>query len=65
MDGSGVVSLNKRRSGIGREATHVFGLLLAVGGLAIILTSLPRWFWLLALGALLLWAGLLLASPRK
>ncbi len=61
-----MVSLNRRRTGgVGREAARVFGLLLAAGGSAIILTSLPRWFWLLTLGALLLWAGMLLVSSRE
>jgi hypothetical protein len=57
--------VSRRRNVMGNGLVRAFGLLLAVGGLILVLTSLPRWFWLLALGALLLWAGLLLASPHK
>lgn len=56
--------MSRRRFSLG-SGGRVLGTLLAIGGAVIILTSLPRWLWLLALGCLLLWVGLLLASPQR
>jgi hypothetical protein len=41
------------------------GLVLIAAGATLVLTSLPRWAWMLLLGLLLLWGGLALAVPRR
>jgi|GEM_PF-2472550 len=44
---------------------RIVGYFLAIAGGAIIALSMPGWLWLLMLGVLLVWAGLLVAmGPR-
>lgn len=57
--------MTTRRPGRSRAAARLFGLLLLAAGAAVVVTAPPRWVWWLALGALLLWAGMVLAGPSR
>jgi len=57
--------LTTRRSGRGDGLARAAGLLLLLAGVAVIVVALPRWVWWLALGAVLLWAGMMLAGPNR
>lgn len=54
-----------RRPGRDRAPARLLGLLMLAAGAGVIISALPRWVWLLALGVLLLWVGVLLASPNR
>jgi uncharacterized membrane protein YccC len=44
---------------------RLLGYAVAAAGAVVVVLSLPGWLWLLALGVLLVWAGLLVAmGPR-
>lgn len=57
--------MTTRRSGRGDGLARAAGLLLLLAGVAVIVVALPRWVWWLALGAVLLWAGMMLAGPNR
>ncbi len=56
----------RRRMGKGRSGfRQLIGVVLTVAGAYVVVTALPRWLWLLALGLLLLWGGLVLAMGER
>jgi len=38
----------------------LLGIAAAISGLAILITALPSWVWMLAVGGFLIWSGLML-----
>jgi hypothetical protein len=50
----------RNRSGRG-AAWRLVGFALSAAGVVLVAVVLPRWLWLLGLGAILIWSGLLLA----